>query len=30
MCMWWQRRPRQTNDMTGLNPPARSQRFTIG
>ena len=28
--MWWQRCPRQTNDMTGLNPPARSQRFTIG
>lgn len=28
--MWWQRRPRQTSTMVGLNPPARSQRFTIG
>src|SRR5699024_2885896 len=28
--MWWQRRTRKTNDMTGLNTPSRSQRFTIG
>lgn len=25
--MWWQRRPRQTSTMVGLNPPARSQSF---
>lgn len=27
--MWWQRRPRPASDMIGLNPPARSQSFTI-
>lgn len=27
--MWWQRRPRNTNEITGLNPPACGQDFSI-
>lgn len=27
--MWWQRRPRNINEITGLNPPARGQGFSI-
>ena len=27
--MWWQRRPRQADQSSGLNPPARGQRFSV-
>ena len=27
--MWWQRRPRNTNEITGLNPPACEQDFSM-
>ncbi|MFZ2843913.1 hypothetical protein [Psychrobacter sp.] len=27
--MWWQRRPRNSSDMVGLNPPARDLRFSV-
>ncbi|MDN6276201.1 PepSY-associated TM helix domain-containing protein [Psychrobacter sp.] len=27
--MWWQRRPRNTNEGRGLNPPARGQQFSV-
>ena len=27
--MWWQRRPRNTNERHGLNPPARGQQLSI-
>lgn len=27
--MWWQRRTRNTNEITGLNPPACEQDFSI-
>ena len=27
--MWWQRCPRNSSDMVGLNPPARDLRFSV-
>ena len=27
--MWWQRRPRNASESSGLNPPARGQRFSV-
>ena len=27
--IWWQRRPRNANEIIGLNPPARGQDFSI-
>ena len=27
--MWWQRRPRNTSDMVGLNSPVRDLRFSV-